>query len=78
MGVNMPARTVCFTSIRKFDGEARRWVSSNEYIQMSGRAGRRGKDDKGLVIMFVEDDASEEVVRWGLGSLQLEKSRRFS
>ena len=42
MGVNMPARTVVFTSVRKWDGEQFRPPSSAEYIQMSGRAGRRG------------------------------------
>eukprot|EP01048_Picozoa_sp_COSAG05_P010046 COSAG05_NODE_864_length_6891_cov_387.780330_6_plen_101_part_00 len=39
MGLNMPARTVVFTAMRKFDGQAFRWVTSGEYIQMSGRAG---------------------------------------
>lgn len=38
---------VVFTSARKFDGQDYRWVSSGEYIQMSGRAGRRGLDDRG-------------------------------
>ena len=46
-GLNMPAKTVVFTSVRKFDGGGFRWVSSGEYIQMSGRAGRRGLDDRG-------------------------------
>ena len=45
-GLNMPAKSVVFTSARKFDG-AYRWLKSGEYIQMSGRAGRRGLDDKG-------------------------------
>ncbi len=40
MGLNMPAKTVVFTNVRKFDGENFRWISSGEYIQMSGRAGR--------------------------------------
>ena len=31
MGLNMPARTVVFTAMRKFDGQAFRWVSSGEY-----------------------------------------------
>ena len=54
----MPARTVLFTSTRKFDGKDFRWVSSGEYIQMSGRAGRRGLDDKGIVILMVDEKMS--------------------
>ncbi len=46
-GLNMPAKTVVFTHARKFDGASFRWVTSGEYIQMSGRAGRRGLDDRG-------------------------------
>ncbi|CAI5449152.1 unnamed protein product [Caenorhabditis angaria] len=64
MGLNMPARTVVFTSARKFDGTDNRFITSGEYIQMSGRAGRRGKDDRGLVILMVDhqltaDDAKQ-------------------
>ena len=55
MGLNMPARTVVFTSAQKFDGKDMRWVSSGEYIQMSGRAGRRGLDERGIVILMVDD-----------------------
>eukprot|EP00854_Cymbomonas_tetramitiformis_P010413 gene10413-12314_t len=54
-GLNMPAKTVIFTSCRKFDGAAFRWVSGGEYIQMSGRAGRRGLDDKGVAIMMLDE-----------------------
>lgn len=43
MGVNMPARTVVFDEITKFDGVERRPLAPAEYIQMAGRAGRRGK-----------------------------------
>lgn len=60
MGVNMPAKTVLFTSARKFDGTNNRWISSGEYIQMSGRAGRRGKDEKGLVILMLDTQMNEE------------------
>lgn len=55
MGLNMPAKTVLFTNLRKWDGEQNRWVSSGEYIQMSGRAGRRGKDDRGMALIMTDD-----------------------
>ncbi|XP_025110622.1 exosome RNA helicase MTR4-like [Pomacea canaliculata] len=61
MGLNMPARTVLFTSCRKFDGKDFRWVTSGEYIQMSGRAGRRGLDERGIVILMVDDLMSPNV-----------------
>uniref|UniRef100_A0A0N5A2L5 Superkiller viralicidic activity 2-like 2 n=1 Tax=Parastrongyloides trichosuri TaxID=131310 RepID=A0A0N5A2L5_PARTI len=54
MGLNMPARTVLFTAARKFDGKDHRWITSGEYIQMAGRAGRRGKDDRGMVIVMID------------------------
>ena len=56
LGLNMPARCCIFSSARKFDGHVTRWVSSGEYIQMSGRAGRRGIDDKGIVIVMLEEE----------------------
>ena len=55
MGINMPARTVVFTNARKFDGNDFRWVTAGEYIQMSGRAGRRGLDKRGIVIQMIEE-----------------------
>ncbi|XP_048383170.1 exosome RNA helicase MTR4 [Stegostoma tigrinum] len=61
MGINMPARTVLFTSARKFDGKDFRWISSGEYIQMSGRAGRRGMDERGIVILMVDEKMSPTV-----------------
>uniref|UniRef100_A0A671T8Z4 RNA helicase n=1 Tax=Sinocyclocheilus anshuiensis TaxID=1608454 RepID=A0A671T8Z4_9TELE len=61
MGINMPARTVLFTSARKFDGKDFRWITSGEYIQMSGRAGRRGMDERGIVIFMVDEKMSPAV-----------------
>ena len=54
IGLNMPAKTVVFTSVRKFDGVSQRWVSPSKFVQMSGRAGRRGLDDRGIVIMMID------------------------
>lgn len=55
IGLNMPAKTVVFTDVKKFDGRDFRNLSSGEYIQMSGRAGRRGLDDRGVVIMMCDE-----------------------
>lgn len=52
MGVNMPARSVLFDSIRKHDGTEVRNLKTSEFIQMAGRAGRRGLDTVGTVIML--------------------------
>ncbi|KAK6492875.1 exosome RNA helicase MTR4 [Huso huso] len=61
MGINMPARTVLFTSAHKFDGKDFRWITSGEYIQMSGRAGRRGMDERGIVIFMVDEKMSPAI-----------------
>ena len=59
MGVNMPARTVVFDSIRKHDGTNFRDLLPGEYIQMAGRAGRRGLDTTGTVIILCKGDVPE-------------------
>ncbi|KAF9405403.1 hypothetical protein HW555_013843 [Spodoptera exigua] len=55
MGVNMPARTVVFDETTKYDGLQRRVLAPAEYIQMAGRAGRRGLDDTGTVIILCKE-----------------------
>lgn len=59
MGVNMPARTVVFDSCRKHDGKKFRDLLPSEYIQMAGRAGRRGKDTTGTVIVLCKSEVPE-------------------
>uniref|UniRef100_A0A182SJY8 Helicase SKI2W n=1 Tax=Anopheles maculatus TaxID=74869 RepID=A0A182SJY8_9DIPT len=56
MGVNMPARTVIFDSTLKFDGQAVRPLQPSEYTQMAGRAGRRGLDKTGTVIILCKQN----------------------
>lgn len=59
MGVNMPARTVVFNGIRKHDGKSFRDLLPGEYTQMAGRAGRRGLDSVGTVIISCWNDVPE-------------------
>ncbi|KAL4421866.1 hypothetical protein ABPG77_003668 [Micractinium sp. CCAP 211/92] len=61
MGVNAPARTVIFQSLRKHDGKSFRNLLPGEYTQMAGRAGRRGLDTVGTVVIACWDDLPEEV-----------------
>ena len=63
IGLNMPARTVVFTSVRKFDGVSLRWVTPSEFVQMSGRAGRRGLDERGLVIMMIDEKMEPAIAK---------------
>ncbi|TKY47117.1 ATP-dependent RNA helicase SKI2 [Spatholobus suberectus] len=60
MGVNAPARTVVFDTLRKFDGKEFRQLLPGEYTQMAGRAGRRGLDKIGTVILMCRDELPEE------------------
>ena len=50
VGINMPTKTVIFSSFEKFDGSNMRLLLPHEYTQMAGRAGRRGIDTIGHVI----------------------------
>ncbi|KAF8453615.1 NUC185 domain-containing protein [Terfezia claveryi] len=52
MGLNLPTRTVVFSGLRKHDGQSFRDLQPGEYIQMAGRAGRRGLDPYGTVIII--------------------------
>ena len=49
MGVNLPIRRIIFISIRKFDGEEVRELTSQEIKQVGGRAGRIGIYDTGYI-----------------------------
>jgi superfamily II RNA helicase len=64
VGVNMPAKTVILNGLRKFDGKRFRVISSKEYFQLAGRAGRRGIDTEGFVVTVLrEGESSQEYVR---------------
>lgn len=54
MGLNMPARSVMFIKLQKFNGKEEVFLEASEYLQMAGRAGRRGKDDVGYSLLYFE------------------------
>lgn len=62
MGVNMPARTVVFESFKKHDGKELRPILPAEYTQMAGRAGRRGLDKNGTVILLCKMDVPNDEI----------------
>lgn len=61
LGINMPARTVIFDGLTKFDGSDFVPLSIREFMQMAGRAGRRGIDARGTVVIRQDFQHFEEV-----------------
>ena len=65
VGINVPIRTVVFTQLWKYDGRKAAILSVRDFRQISGRAGRKGYDDRGYVIVqapehVVENKRAEE------------------
>jgi len=54
VGINYPVKAVCFDSLSKYDGHNFRALANHEFFQMSGRAGRRGLDEKGYSFAVVD------------------------
>lgn len=54
VGINYPVKTVCFDSPAKWDGVSFRKMTTMEYFQMAGRAGRRGIDREGRVFILAD------------------------
>jgi superfamily II RNA helicase len=50
VGVNIPIRTVLFTQLCKYDGEKTAILGVREFLQIAGRAGRKGFDERGFVV----------------------------
>jgi|SRR5579875_1182619 len=61
VGVNMPIKTVLFTSLSKYDGSTSRLLSAREFHQMAGRAGRAGYDTSGTVVVQAPEHVAENL-----------------
>jgi superfamily II RNA helicase len=60
-GINMPIRTVLFTRLCKFDGLKTAILSARDFHQISGRAGRKGFDDRGWVVAQAPEHVVENI-----------------
>lgn len=61
LGVNMPASSVVFDELEKFDGVDFSYLMTREYNQMAGRAGRRGMDEVGYVYAQIIPEATDPI-----------------
>ncbi len=62
LGINMPARAVVIERLDKFNGEQRVPLTSGEYTQLTGRAGRRGIDTEGHAVVVWNDGVDLEAL----------------
>jgi superfamily II RNA helicase len=61
VGVNVPIRTVLFTKLCKYDGQKTTLLSVRDFKQISGRAGRKGFDDLGTVVVQAPEHVIENI-----------------
>jgi superfamily II RNA helicase len=59
VGINVPIRTVVFTSLSKYDGKKTRLLQVREFHQIAGRAGRAGFDTTGRVVVQAPEHVIE-------------------
>jgi superfamily II RNA helicase len=60
-GINMPIRTVLFSRLCKFDGQKTGILTARDFHQVSGRAGRKGFDDRGWVVAQAPEHVVENI-----------------
>jgi hypothetical protein len=60
-GINVPIRTVLFTRLCKFDGQKTAHLTAREFHQIAGRAGRKGFDDRGFVVVQAPEHVVENL-----------------
>jgi len=77
VGVNIPIRTVLFTQLCKFNGENTAILSVRDFQQISGRAGRKGFDDRGYVVAQAPAHVIENLKLEAKASTGSSKNKKF-
>ena len=62
VGVNVPIRSVLFTQLCKYDGHKTAILSVRDFHQIAGRAGRKGYDDRGWVMVQAPEHVIENKI----------------
>jgi hypothetical protein len=61
VGVNVPIRTVLFTQLCKYGGDKTALLTSRDFHQIAGRAGRKGFDSQGFVVAQAPEHVIENL-----------------
>ena len=81
-GINMPARSTVISAISKRTDSGHRMLTPSEFLQMSGRAGRRGMDEIGYVTIvgtaFQSPEEVAELVKSDANPLESRFSPTYS
>ncbi|MGB0372851.1 MAG: DEAD/DEAH box helicase [Opitutales bacterium] len=78
VGVNVPIRTVLFTQLCKYGGSRTSVLTARDFHQISGRAGRKGFDDRGYVIAMAPEHVIENKRLEAKANADPKKKKKFS
>ena len=71
LGINMPAKSIILERLYKYDGIKTRLITQSEFLQLTGRAGRRGIDEKGYAFLSFDKNINND---WYTNLFSLESS----
>jgi len=77
VGVNVPIRTVLFSKLCKYDGEKTAVLTVRDFKQIAGRAGRKGFDDAGSVVVQAPEHVIENKKQEARAQAQPSKKKKF-
>ncbi len=76
VGINVPIRTVLLTQLCKFDGKKTSLVTSREFHQITGRAGRKGYDTEGFVVAQAPAHTIENLIQDQKAAIDPKKAKK--